>query len=361
VASYNNNHPQQSNPNTATSSSTGLFKRNPLQTRRVSEIIQGTGHPISASSFTNRFSSPQFYASAQPSSAPSLLQLQQQQSQQQQPRPQPPLFQNNSTGNIPNNHRQLYLNTLVDNQNQRRPATMTTADLEAMAAYLEMQPDLINPTEPMFDHEFNSVAALAASSVGSSTNNGTVSPKDLTMPSAPNSSALTAYTSPSIFDSPLESFESSPLYGNADGDLSFGNEWYPLFGGSGDDGSPPVKPEDLIMPHSGHHRSSASIDVSPSQSPDMQRPSLSGAARKHSSSNGVTSGTKKRHSRRDSLAPIVVADPADTIAIKRARNTMAARKSRARKEARVEELEKKVEELENQVEYWKNVAVSGKN
>ncbi|KAI0451086.1 hypothetical protein F5B21DRAFT_488118 [Xylaria acuta] len=63
--------------------------------------------------------------------------------------------------------------------------------------------------------------------------------------------------------------------------------------------------------------------------------------------------------RRDKpLPPIVVDDSNDTIAMKRVRNTLAARKSRERKTQRLEELEEKIAKLEQEREYWKNVAIT---
>jgi len=53
------------------------------------------------------------------------------------------------------------------------------------------------------------------------------------------------------------------------------------------------------------------------------------------------------------LPPIVV-DPSDTTAVKRARNTEAARKSRAKKMAQLEALEQRIRELEEERDFFKN-------
>jgi hypothetical protein len=78
-------------------------------------------------------------------------------------------------------------------------------------------------------------------------------------------------------------------------------------------------------------------------------------SRKHSHS--LVAGVNAR--RRDKpLPPIVVSDMTDTAAIKRAKNTLAARKSRERKADRLESLEKEVSELKDEVKYWKSLAIS---
>jgi hypothetical protein len=53
-----------------------------------------------------------------------------------------------------------------------------------------------------------------------------------------------------------------------------------------------------------------------------------------------------------------VEDPSDTIAMKRARNTLAARKSRERKAARLDELEEKIAKLEAERDHWRNMALA---
>ncbi|KAL8818494.1 MAG: hypothetical protein Q9191_007929, partial [Dirinaria sp. TL-2023a] len=71
-----------------------------------------------------------------------------------------------------------------------------------------------------------------------------------------------------------------------------------------------------------------------------------------------TSGITKRKSRTEPLPPIVVEDPNDTVAVKRARNTAAARKSRKKREQHMNDLEAENEKLKEEVEYWKNQAIS---
>ena len=59
------------------------------------------------------------------------------------------------------------------------------------------------------------------------------------------------------------------------------------------------------------------------------------------------------------LPPICISDTNDALAMKRARNTLAARKSRQRKTARFEALEKRNAELEVERDRWKEIALSG--
>jgi hypothetical protein len=80
---------------------------------------------------------------------------------------------------------------------------------------------------------------------------------------------------------------------------------------------------------------------------------------RHSSVSGVNSR------RRDKPLPPITYDTADPVASKRARNTEAARKSRARKmerhdamERRISELEKQLEDTQRREEYWKSLAQS---
>ena len=83
----------------------------------------------------------------------------------------------------------------------------------------------------------------------------------------------------------------------------------------------------------------------------------SGRSGRHSS----VSGVKARN--RDKPLPPIVYDASDPVAVKRARNTEAARKSRARKlelqesmERRIAELEKQLEEARQSEQYWKSIA-----
>ena len=71
----------------------------------------------------------------------------------------------------------------------------------------------------------------------------------------------------------------------------------------------------------------------------------------------ATNGISKSRRRKGTL-PAITVDPNDKIALKRARNTLAARESRQRKFDHVSELEARNADLEAEVEKWKNIALA---
>jgi len=199
----------------------------------------------------------------------------------------------------------------------------------------------------------------------SAPNMETVSPHELLLGtenlygmSAPNSAALTTLTSPSTYDASPgfdNRFLISPDFGSNDYVPGCDpTSWFPLFPSETPnkaenvEDSPATNSEELEPAAgkrvtSGHRRKS-------SHSP------LSGS---HSSVAGVKPRRKDKP-----LPPIIVADPTNPTLMKRARNTLAARKSRQRKAERVEELEEMVENLtaerdhfKAQLDHWKSLAV----
>ncbi|KAI9774014.1 MAG: hypothetical protein M1835_006092 [Candelina submexicana] len=189
-------------------------------------------------------------------------------------------------------------------------------------------------------------------------NQVTVSPQDLfhdPSASAPPSTAFTNLTSPSIFDeSPelLDSFETSPLFANDNDPGAGGDKWFSLFpsNSSANDDSPLNDHVELVDSST----FSATVETNSTRRKSSTGNSPSGrGSYKHSSISGVSA--KKRDK---PLPPIVVEDPSDTIAMKRARNTAAARKSRQKKVEKFEEQELKIKDLQNQVEHWKSLALS---
>jgi hypothetical protein len=191
-------------------------------------------------------------------------------------------------------------------------------------------------------------------SSSSSTNMDTVSPQDLLrdpFASAPNSTAFTNLTSPSTYNESPEyndNFDVSPFIGN-NGDLDqalSGDPWYPLFPQEDQDQSnnadqSPLLPEEEL--EVSEHLRSSRRRSGPASSPP------SGA---HSSVSGVASRKRDKP-----LPPIIVEDLNDTVAMKRARNTLAARKSRQRKMQRFDELEDKIEKLTAERDHWKAIAL----
>lgn len=186
----------------------------------------------------------------------------------------------------------------------------------------------------------------------------TISPKDIMMDtmSAPPSTTYTNLTTPgtSYIDSPLyiaDSTDTSPLFAT-DGLGADADSWAPLFN---DDNNQHVVADvsrDRITesPASNTH-------VAPMMSRYDSSPGQSSSRGSQQGRHSFTSGVNPR--RRDKPLPaITVDDPHDTVAIKRARNTMAARKSRQKRVERNDELVAQVTELEKKVDYWKQIALS---
>lgn len=217
--------------------------------------------------------------------------------------------------------------------------------------------ELFSPEFGGLKSEFSSPQFTAAHDFSVPTVGPTISPQELLM-NPPASAATTHLTSPlSFFDSPTDSYDTSPLF--APDDISPDGGWYSLFPEAGPDAedssvSPPVPDQQQQENSSAMGAGYSDDDIldqsgdSPSTSPRF-RSTSSGPNQRRSQ----TSGIRKR----GPLPPIVVEDPSDTVAMKRARNTLAARKSRAKKLERMEEMEVQIEELKAQVEHWKNLAM----
>lgn len=317
--------------------SSHLASASSLQNQRVAAIIQATGHSISTSNLTNRFNHPaqspqQFYAASAPSSSTTLQ-------QQRQTRPQVPLF-SQSTGNIPQTP-----NMAMQDMDLFDEFTAFEGGASTQRSFPSAYSSPAVPT--MYDPQMN----LSSSS---STNMGTVSPQDLLVrdpfASAPNSTAFTNLTSPSTYnESPeyADNFDVSPFVGN-NNDLDqalAGDPWYPLF--PQDDkvesqqvDQSPLQPEEELEV----------AESSRSTSMSRKRSGSGTSPPSHSSASGVRKREKP-------LPPIIVEDPNDTVAMKRARNTLAARKSRQRKMQRFDELEDKIAKLEAERDHWKDIAL----
>lgn len=298
------------------------------QNQRVAQLLQAIGQssssPVNANN--NRFANNQFYASSAPSSSVTLHQ------QSRASRPPVPLF-NQSTGQIS-----------ATNGKMMNAADVDLEEFIAMEAS-QGHTAYSSPAMPS-GFDFNG-------STASSSNLGTVSPQDLLVQepfmSAPNSTALTSLTSPSIYnESPdFDGFDVSPNFGSADFDGS-GDPWYPLF------------PQEQNIPE----------QTTPEDSPEQKSEDFDAAGRpsanRRKSSGSPTNGNGRHSSvsgvnarKRDKpLPPIIVEDPNDVTAMKRARNTLAARKSRERKAIRFDELEDRIAKLEAERDHWKQIALA---
>lgn len=192
----------------------------------------------------------------------------------------------------------------------------------------------------------------ASSASSTTTNLGTVSPQDLLrdFTSAPNSTAFTNLTSPSLYNGSPEftdSLDVSPAFDTTDFSGNAVDNWFPLF--PQENTAAPSMPTE----HSPAEQSEDLDVVEPaSRRKSSNSPSSTGHGR-HSSVSGVNPRRRDKP-----LPPIIVDDPSDTIAMKRARNTLAARKSRERKAQRLEDLEEKIAKLEAERDHWKRLALA---
>lgn len=188
----------------------------------------------------------------------------------------------------------------------------------------------------------------------------TISPKDIMVDSAPPSTTFTNLTTPgtSHLESPLYmvgSTDTSPLF--AEDTLGAESEnWPSLFG---DDTSHHFTDNSLSRSDS-----PPSKHVAVHMSRNVSSPGKSSTRSSQQGLHSLTSGVSSR--RRDKPLPaITIADPDDIVAVKRARNTMAARKSREKRVRRTDELLARNAELEKENDsvkmdrdYWKKIALS---
>lgn len=207
--------------------------------------------------------------------------------------------------------------------------------------------DLTSPISSMMASPLPDSFAAYMSTSSAAMPPGTVSPKDL-MSGPPSSFSTELGTPQSVFDSPADlsfSHFTSPVY-VADNDLPADHhDWNSLFPDSHD------MSEDFSM----------TISTFAQEKTSKPRPSASvSAASPESYTDGDAASPKARNKR---SLPEPKFDPADPVAVKRARNTMAARKSRRRKLEKQEQMEDRIRELEamlakseKDVEYWKAMA-----
>ncbi|TQS32287.1 hypothetical protein Golomagni_07400 [Golovinomyces magnicellulatus] len=285
--------------------------------QRVAQILQSIGNPYSVNGNRNNN---QFYASSAPSSTVSLSQ------RSSSARPPVPLFPQ-STGNV---HQSAKMMNAAD----------VVFDGGASTAF----------SSPAVRSSFDFNGSMSSSSAS---NLGTISPQDLLIQepfmSAPNSAALTALTSPSLYnESPeFDGYDVSPNFGNADFD-GVSDPWYPLFPQDSGNG-----PEQTNLEDSPAQRSDDVDSVGNGSGIARKKVNGSPTSAKHSSVAGVNARKRDKP-----LPPIVIDNPNDTVAMKRARNTLAARKSRERKAQRFEDLEDKIAKLEAERDHWKRIALS---
>ncbi|CAJ2505378.1 Uu.00g127720.m01.CDS01 [Anthostomella pinea] len=325
-----------------------------LQNQRVQQIIQAQGRQISPSAYTNRLNSPaqtqhqQFYASfSAPSSTAAVNQ------QNRSARPPVPLFAQGIGGQQTAGKMDLQGKSFGSDSDEHLNSHKSDAlrNIEDFTPFGGGASTSAYSSPGLGNYDAN--ISSASSSIA---NMATISPQDLFLrepfASAPNSSALTTLTTPSTYgESPdFDNYEVSPNYNGGDFEGDTG-AWYSLF------------PEST----STEHPQVADDDKSPGELEEELEVIETTSQRRRKSGNSPPTGGHGRHSsvsgvnsrRRDKpLPPIVVDDPQDTVAMKRARNTLAARKSRERKAQKMEELEEEIVKLTEDRDHWKRIALS---
>jgi general control protein GCN4 len=263
-------------------------------------------------------------------------------------RPPVPLFSSSSNNILP--------------QTQQLPNVANMADLHSNNSF-----DSGASLMPAFQaggftlEQVSAFTAINDPSVASGSTR-TVSPKDIfadAFGSAPPSAAFTNLTSPDIDVSPFinDSFETSPMF-QGEPMLTNTNDWFSLF------------PEEENKLHELKYapavplpmeRTVSSQSMERSGSSSMGSPLVldtSSFRRKSSVTNSPSTNGISKSRRRKGTLPAITVDPNDKIALKRARNTLAARESRQRKFDHVSELEARNADLEAEIEKWKNIALA---
>ena len=128
-----------------------------------------------------------------------------------------------------------------------------------------------------------------------------------------------------------------------------GDPWYPLFPADETTVEQPKVEDSPLLPEEEFEVASQLRSASGGRRRSGTASSPTGT---HASISGVNARKRDKP-----LPPIVVDDPNDTIAMKRARNTLAARKSRQRKMQKMEELEDQIAKLETERDHWKDIAL----
>ena len=191
----------------------------------------------------------------------------------------------------------------------------------------------------------------------------TVSPKDIfndAFGSAPPSAAFTNLTSPDIGDSPFinDSFECSPMF-QGEPMIASSNDWFSLFPEEENKVAAPVDylPAAISLPLE-RTISSQSMERSGSSSTGSPIVLDNSYRRKSSATSSPAPNGISKSRRRKLPLPDIKVDTNDKVALKRARNTLAARESRQRKFNHVSDLERRNSELEAEIEKWKNIAIA---
>lgn len=303
-----------------------------------------------------------FYSNSAPSSTSAF-------NHPQSARPPVPLFSeanNNLTGQLPQSL--TMSGTLHPAASLREPLLTPFADHGSDNSFdLNMGAGLgpaYGGAEEAIDYTASAFTSVNNNNSATAGTPRTVSPRDIFQDpygSAPPSTAFTNLTSPDI-NSPFvtDDATTSPLFSSDNV-----NAWYSLFPENLDSNGVPVTvsvveltnplPMQRTVSNNSFDRSSSSA------SPIIVEKIL---GRKGSVSDSPSGGVSKPRRRKGPLPPIAV-DPQDKAAVKRARNTLAARDSRQRKFDHINKLESENSQLQGRitqlvadVEKWKAIALS---
>ncbi|KAL9046632.1 MAG: hypothetical protein Q9214_000577 [Letrouitia sp. 1 TL-2023] len=338
-----------------------------LQNTGGTDQIQGSGHnslpPSQRLSPTGYNPRQQLYLSPAPSSSTSLP--------QPQVRPPVPLFSENSTESMQRSPAMAPFDATegtspqIHNRGVLPPLTTLATDFPIHSFSDVGDVALQNSHPSFFSYDFyslNEIPVNALASLGGVKGHDitTVSPREVEKEvSAPASSTYTNLETPATttLETPATTLDESPsmLFSNETSPLmeleNDGQNWGSLF------------PDDE---HSGSTGYSGSFDTDSPMAPRTnsltmaRQVSSPGRSSSHdspkprqSSGHGII-----KKSRRGGNLKSLVPDPKDVAAVKRCRNTLAARESRARKAARLETLIQENEQLVVDLEEWKRRAIS---
>jgi general control protein GCN4 len=121
----------------------------------------------------------------------------------------------------------------------------------------------------------------------------------------------------------------------------------------------PISPEDADCTN--HENLRPSPDAAYQAAPVEELPRRNRSRRSGNSAGSSTVSTTSEEigrRRRQSIRPIVIDDPGDFVATKRARNTIASRKSRQKKVERLNYLEREIVKLKEERDYWRSLALA---
>ena len=353
--------------------STQQLSVSPIQNPRVSGLVDSSSSSSSQGHSNVSYQQQRFYASSAPSSSASLKQ----QGNSPRNRPPVPLFSNTTSKSQTMAHTPF-------SQSEGKPIPNEIIDLPSAhqltidaSDFHTMDFDLADLTSASGDYtsffdesldlsQVNSFDSAIDHPASTHTSPQTISPKDILIDytSAPPSTTFTNLTTPgtNTYDSPSGAYSTgtSPLFGEDELDDG-AKHWPSLF--------EPLEEQLQAIPmaHTISSSSSSGKQSLHNSSPMLGNSSPAPYMSRNDSSPGHTTSKTSRHSftssagvrKREKPLPPIHVDENDSVAVKRARNTMAARKSRQKRMERTETLENTIADLREEVRHWKQIAIDG--